>query len=68
MAIGARWRKSSFSATSECVEVRHWRDAVQVRDSKNPRGANLNFTQGEWRAFLRGANSGEFDLPENRRR
>lgn len=33
-----------------------------VRDSKNPGGAVLAFTTGEWRAFLAGVRNAEFDL------
>jgi Domain of unknown function (DUF397) len=32
-----------------------------VRDSKNPGGPVLRFTQGEWRAFITGVMAGEFD-------
>ncbi|GAA2773819.1 hypothetical protein GCM10020219_049930 [Nonomuraea dietziae] len=35
---------------------------VMVRDSKNPGGAVLAFTTGEWRAFLAGVRNAEFDL------
>ena len=34
---------------------------IRVRDSKNPRGAVLNFTPGEWDAFIGGVRNGEFD-------
>ena len=65
MAIGTGWRKSTSSMSGECVEVRRFDDAVLVRDSKNPDGAKLQFTHGEWRAFLAGAQRGEFDLPDD---
>jgi len=55
------WRKSSESLNGDCVEVAPLPDGVAVRDSKNPDGAILRFTRSEWRAFLRGANRGEFD-------
>ncbi|WP_352244292.1 DUF397 domain-containing protein [Microtetraspora sp. NBRC 13810] len=35
---------------------------IAVRDSKNPQGPALVFTPGEWKAFLKGANQGEFDI------
>ncbi|MEU4541966.1 DUF397 domain-containing protein [Nonomuraea dietziae] len=62
-AVGS-WRKSSFSNISgECVEVAPAADGgVMVRDSKNPGGAVLAFTTGEWRAFLAGVRNAEFDL------
>ena len=37
-------------------------EAIAVRDSKNPAGPVLMFTQGEWDAFVGGAKDGEFDL------
>jgi hypothetical protein len=36
---------------------------VAVRDSKNPDGPKLVFTPSEWKAFLGGVRTGEFDLP-----
>jgi hypothetical protein len=31
-----------------------------VRDSKNPTGAVLSFTEQEWTAFVEGVEAGEF--------
>ena len=61
---GAEWRKSNRSGpySDNCVEVAFVDDAIAVRDSKNPGGAVLLFTQGEWDAFVEGAKDGEFDL------
>jgi hypothetical protein len=49
-----RWRTSSFSANTNCVEVAFFDDArsVAVRDSKDRQGSVLVFTAGEWREFL----------------
>jgi hypothetical protein len=63
--IELRWRKSSYSGNGggNCVEVAQFPDpAVAVRDSKNPDGHMLVFTPDEWRAFIAGVRSGEFDL------
>jgi hypothetical protein len=57
----AQWRKSSASASSDCVEVA-WDDGVMlVRDSKDRTGPRLAFTPSEWSAFLTGVRLGEFD-------
>ncbi|NEW53854.1 DUF397 domain-containing protein [Nocardia cyriacigeorgica] len=60
---GARWFKSSHSdASYECVEVAFLdHRLVGVRDSKNPTGAALVFSQNEWAAFTAGLMSGRFN-------
>jgi hypothetical protein len=55
------WRKSTESLNGDCVEVASLPGGVAVRDSKDPDGPMLEFTHSEWRAFLAGANKGEFD-------
>ena len=67
MGIGhVTWRKSSYSSSSSgggCVEVGQFpASASAVRDSKDPDGPRLVFTPDEWRAFVAGVKSGEFDL------
>ncbi|MFI9589429.1 DUF397 domain-containing protein [Nonomuraea sp. NPDC052265] len=61
---GAKWRKSSASGDNgQCVEVAtNIPGVIAVRDSKNPQVPALIFTPGEWQAFLRGVNPGEFDV------
>lgn len=56
------WFKSSFSNNGNCVQVR-LRQGVLVRDSKDPGGPILSFTNSEWIAFVEGVRNGEFDLP-----
>jgi len=60
----SEWRKSSYSsgASATCVEVSVHADGVAVRDSKNPTGPVLQFTMQEWRVFLLGVRSNEFDV------
>ena len=56
------WRKSSYSAIKNCVEVAFWNGWVLMRDSKNPEGRVLMFTSAEWNAFLEGIHKGQFAL------
>ena len=48
------WRKSSHSGGqgTDCVEVARADRLTAVRDSKNPTGPVLSFTQTEWAAFV----------------
>ena len=57
------WIKSSQSfSNGNCVEVTELPGGfVGVRNSRDPGGPILSFTQAEWDAFLRGARLGEFD-------
>ncbi|WP_084195620.1 DUF397 domain-containing protein [Streptosporangium amethystogenes] len=58
----AVWRKSSLSGSgNNCVEVAHIDNQYLVRDSKNPGGATLVFSPGDWAAFLGRVKSGDFD-------
>jgi hypothetical protein len=57
------WVKSSFSfSNGNCVEVANLPGGgIGVRDSKDAEGPILRFTPDEWRAFIGGAQNGEFD-------
>jgi Domain of unknown function (DUF397) len=55
------WRKSESSGSVDCVEVAFVGRSVLVRNSKDPAGPVLSFTQSEWAAFLTGARNGTFD-------
>jgi hypothetical protein len=69
----AVWRKSSRSnGQANCVEVAILPTSYEpmtqglgfaVRDSKDPDGPKLIFTQAEWEAFIGGVKADEFDLP-----
>jgi len=58
---GLQWRKSSLSGIGNCVEVASDRGEVLVRDSKDPTGPWMRYSQPEWAAFIRAAKNGEFD-------
>jgi predicted secreted Zn-dependent protease len=60
---GADWRKSTYSSNGgNCVEVAtNLPGIVAVRDSKDPDGPALAFTDDEWSAFIAGVRAGEFD-------
>jgi Domain of unknown function (DUF397) len=60
----SEWRKSSYSLGSDstCVEVSVRATGVAVRDSKDPSGPVLLFSEQEWRVFLLGVRSNEFDV------
>lgn len=45
-----------------CVEVAGLGPAVAVRDSKDADGPVLEFTSGQWRAFVSGVKAGELGL------
>jgi hypothetical protein len=56
------WIKSSRSGNGDCVEMRRHAGAIEVRDTKDGgQGPTLRFTPSEFRAWLEGAQGGEFD-------
>jgi hypothetical protein len=58
-----RWIKASASsANGSCIEMRQHDAEVEVRDTKQcGRGPILQFSTGEFGAWLTGAKNGEFD-------
>ncbi|MEU8567402.1 DUF397 domain-containing protein [Streptomyces pathocidini] len=60
---GAEWVSPPGSPEKGRVEVAFLeRGAVALRNSDDPDGHVLRYTEGEWRAFVLGARDGEFDL------
>jgi len=61
---GPSYRKSSFSGSGNCVEVKQApeTEAVLVRDSKNRLQRSLKFSTTEWHSFVRRVQAGEFDV------
>jgi hypothetical protein len=61
---GARWQKSSFSGNgnNNCVEMAPLPTGeIAVRNSRDPNGPTLIYTQTEVEALIRGARKGDFD-------
>jgi Domain of unknown function (DUF397) len=60
---GVRWRKSArSSAQGNCVELAQLPgQGVAVRNSRDPEGPALLFTDAELEAFLGGVKDGDFD-------
>jgi hypothetical protein len=47
------WVKSSFSSGSgQCVEIKHARTVVAVRDTKNRAAGPLTFPPTSWHSFV----------------
>jgi hypothetical protein len=47
------WRRSSFCADGNCVEVTRIGRHVVLRDGKDPDQPHLTFTTGAWQDFLK---------------
>lgn len=64
--ISREWKKSSYSSEQDCLEAR-LSDAgnVEIRDSKKRTNRTITFTPSEWDAFIAGAKSGQFDIPQS---
>lgn len=62
MKILKPWRKSSSSVAGNCVEVAPLENGeIGVRNSRDPDGPALSFTQAEFTAWVEGAKNGEWD-------
>jgi hypothetical protein len=60
---GVQWRKSRRSNNGgDCVEAATLDRAHLARDSKDPNGPVLAFSQSEWSRFLGNVKAGAFDL------
>lgn len=56
----AVWKKSTYSAASDCIEIAFLDGQVAIRDSKDSGGPVLLFTKREWNAFVAGVHDGQF--------
>jgi hypothetical protein len=55
------WRRASYCASNECIEVARQDDLIILRNSEEAGGNVLRYTVEEWLAFVRGVKAGEFD-------
>jgi hypothetical protein len=56
------FRKAGASEISDCVEVAALpQGGVRVRDSKDPGGPVVSYTDQEWRGFIQAIKGGEFE-------
>ncbi len=60
------WRKTSFCASGECVEVAQRNGMIVLRSTKGSRGISMgprrvHCTTEEWQSFILGVKAGEFD-------
>jgi hypothetical protein len=63
----ARWRKSSYSNTGDCLEWRIDSDRVRLRDSTRRSSGELHLSHSQWRTFLAAVKAGDADLPDGPR-
>jgi hypothetical protein len=59
--ITLTWRKSTFSAEHECVEVAAAGGSVFTRDSKNRSCSPVGISFSAWRILLERIKAGELD-------
>jgi hypothetical protein len=55
------WRRSSFCANGDCLEVAEQDRMILIRDSKNPGQTPIRITRAELAAFADGIKAGELD-------
>ncbi|ROT27136.1 DUF397 domain-containing protein [Micromonospora sp. HM5-17] len=58
----AVWQRAEGDDSEGAVEIAFVDNLIGMRNSADPDGPVLVFTQAEWDAFVAGARDGEFDL------
>jgi hypothetical protein len=61
--LDARWRTSTRSQDTNCVEVAFVGGEVLLRDTRNRQALTLAVSAAHWRDFVAAVKDGEFDLP-----
>jgi len=54
-----QWRRSSYCANTDCVEITSADGVIMLRNSTQPRTV-VRYTPEEWRTFARGLEAGDF--------
>jgi hypothetical protein len=55
------FRRASFCASGECVEVAQRDGMIILRDSTQPRGIMLHYAASDFEAFVRRVRAGRLD-------
>jgi len=55
------WRKASFCASGECLEVAQGNGVILIRDSVQPRGVVLKSAARDWQSLIGRVKAGELD-------
>jgi predicted secreted Zn-dependent protease len=55
------WHTALSCDGGACVEVAADRNAIFIRNSRQPSGPLLEYTQEEWHEFVSGIKKGDFD-------
>lgn len=58
------WLRSRRCGSGACVEVARVAGGVLVRDSKQPDGPTLAFTDDQWTAFTDAVRNGDYEPAE----
>jgi hypothetical protein len=61
LPVSPVFRKSSFCASGECLEVGQHDGLIILRDSARPRGTQLHYGARIWRSFIRDVKAGGYD-------
>ena len=57
----AAFRRSSFCAANECIEVAQRNGVITLRDSTKIQGSMLNYAPEDWRRFVCRIKAGRLD-------
>jgi hypothetical protein len=61
LTMAPAWRKASFCAGGECIEVAGRDGVIMLRDSTQPGGTVLQCAASEWRSLVANIKAGSFD-------